>query len=180
MNEKEVSLQERFMRIYSLFHRHRGQNHHGHGHMRNPYQGQGRVLLLLQMRPEISQKDLSYLLDMRPQSLGELLTKLEYSGYIARDSSESDRRVMNVRLTEKGLEAANQVERPSDSNEFFNCLSDEERVKLSEYLDRIITNMEQLCCGEQEDFDCKCHEGRGHGFGDRHHGHGGGHCHGRG
>ena len=39
--------------------------------------GQGRVLAILKMQPEISQKELLYLLDMRPQSLGELLSKLE-------------------------------------------------------------------------------------------------------
>ena len=56
--------------------------------------GQGRVLAMLKIQPEIATKDLSYLLGIRQQSLNELLNKLEKSGYVERRPSEADKRVM--------------------------------------------------------------------------------------
>lgn len=178
MDEDKLSLREQFSRIHGLFHRYRMQNCHARGPMADPYQGQGRILRLLQMRPEISQKDLSYLLGMRPQSLGELLAKLERGGFVTRTPMESDRRAMNIRLTEKGAEAANQIEPPSDSDSFFASLSEEERAALSGYLDRIISDMEGKIGSEQDDSKCGCHGERGHGeprrgheYGEQCHGH---------
>lgn len=180
MDEGKLSIREQLMRIHELFRRYRTQKCHARGPMADPYQGQGRILRLLQMRPEISQRDLSYLLRMRPQSLGELLTKLERNGWITREPLESDRRAMNIRLTEKGAEAANQVEPPRDPDEFFSCLSEEEQRRLSECLDRIIAYMERKIGDAQEDSGCECHGTDGHehseqchGHGGRHHGHGG-------
>lgn len=178
MNDDKLSLREQFSRIHGLFHRHRMQHCHTHGPMADPYQGQGRILRLLQMRPEISQKDLSYLLGMRPQSLGELLAKLERSGCVERTPLESDRRAMNIRLTEKGAEAANQIEPACGPDEIFASLSEEEREILSGYLDRIIADMESKIGNEgdeQENFKCGCHGRHGHGHGERRHGHGHGH-----
>jgi len=105
--------------------------------------GQGRVLALLKMQPEISQRDLSYLLDMRPQSLGELLAKLEASGYITRSVSEDDRRVMIIRLTDAGKAAASEGEGQfAFAGEVFACLTDEELTNLGNYLDKIIKQLE--------------------------------------
>jgi DNA-binding MarR family transcriptional regulator len=143
INEKKHDLLERFIHIQWLFIRHHHHSHRLHGPTGNPYSGQGRVLKLLKMQPEISQKDLSELLDMRPQSLGELLSKLERNGYITRTASESDKRVMTVRLTEKGAEAGNPDERQPDDGDLFDCLSEEEQDNLSEYLDRIINEFEK-------------------------------------
>lgn len=157
MNDDKLSLREQFARIHGLFRRQRMQNCHAHGPMADPYQGQGRILRLLQMRPEISQKDLSYLLGMRPQSLGELLAKLERGGCVTREPLENDRRAMNIRLTEKGAEAASQNEPSCDPDEVFACLSEEERGILSGYLDRIIANLESKAGNEQENFKCGCH-----------------------
>ena len=47
---------------------------------------------------------------MRPQSLGELLSKLEKNGYILRTPSETDRRVMNIKLTDEGIKATETTE----------------------------------------------------------------------
>ena len=58
--------------------------------MLDPHRGQGRVLAILAENPEISQKKLSFLLDMRNQSLSELLAKLEKAGLITRVPSEEE------------------------------------------------------------------------------------------
>lgn len=97
--------------------------------------GQGRVLAMLKIQPEIATKDLSYLLGIRQQSLNELLNKLEKSGFVERRPSEADRRVMVVHLTERGKT----VEQPAaDYQEILGCLSEEELRQFGNYLDRII------------------------------------------
>ena len=104
MTEYNLDLLAKLSRIGELLHRYSHRNHRMHGPAGDPHRGQGRVMALLKMRPEISQKELAYLLDIRPQSLGELLAKLERNGYIERSASEEDRRGMNIRLTEAGVD----------------------------------------------------------------------------
>lgn len=97
--------------------------------------GQGRILAMLKIQPEIATKELAYLLGIRQQSLNELLNKLEKNGYVERKPSKSDKRVMIVHLTEKGK----QLQQPeTDYQNIFSCLLPEELQQLSQYLDRII------------------------------------------
>ncbi len=138
-DNEERDLFGQFARIEWLFHRYHLHKHRHHGPMGDPHRGQGRILAMLRMQPEISQKDLSYLLDMRPQSLGELLGKLEKNGLIERTPSESDRRVMQIQLTEAGKTAAE--ERPQ-RGEVFDCLNEDEQQALQGYLARLIESLE--------------------------------------
>lgn len=149
-----------FVRIGELLHRQRHYAHQTRGPAADPHRGQGRVLALLKMRPEISQKDLSYLLDIRPQSLGELLAKLERNGYIQRDTSEDDRRAMNIRLTEAGAAA---TERTGAQSDMFSSLDGEEQGILKEYLERIIAELEESLASMRDDPDFA--EGCRHGHG---------------
>ena len=105
------------------------------GPFADPTRGQGRILAMLKIQPEIKTRELAYLLGIRQQSLNELLNKLEKSGHVERRPSEEDRRAMVVRLTEKGKE----VQQPEmDYREILDCLSAEELQQFGEYLDRII------------------------------------------
>lgn len=140
-SERSEDIREQFFRLAMLMHRYGHHIRREHGLFGDPRRGQGRVLSLLKMQPEISQKDLAYLLDMRPQSLGELLGKLEKNGFITRTPSEKDRRVMIVRLTEEGEKAAAQSESVDD--DIFGCLNEEEQEQLSEYLGRLIEALEK-------------------------------------
>jgi DNA-binding MarR family transcriptional regulator len=139
MIEEKNNLLEQFMKISWFLMR---KNHHhdymGFGHSRNPYRGQGRVLKLLKIKPETTQKELSELLDMRPQSLGDLLKKLEQNGYITRTPSENDKRAMIVKLTEKGANEEIGDEKQLGSDSIFGCLSEEEQANMSKYFKRII------------------------------------------
>lgn len=120
------------------------------GPFANPMRGQGRVLSILKLQPEISQKELGYLLDMRNQSLGELLAKLERSGYITRTASEEDRRTANIKLTPEGLKAASESNlQESGIDQLLDCLSEEEKVSLNDYLQRIISKLSQIM-GEED------------------------------
>lgn len=111
--------------------------------------GQGRILAMLKIQPEIATKDLAYLLGIRQQSLNELLNKLEKNSYVERRPSEKDRRVMVVHLTEKGKEAQ---EPEANYQEFLGCLSPEELQQFGTYLDRIIAAF-QMGSGRSDDED---------------------------
>ena len=105
------------------------------GPLADPTRGQGRILAMLKIQPEIKTRELAYLLGIRQQSLNELLNKLEKSGHVERKPSDKDKRVMVVHLTEKGR----QIQQPeTDYQEILDCLSPEELQQFGEYLDRII------------------------------------------
>ncbi|MDO3412158.1 MarR family transcriptional regulator [Saccharibacillus sp. CPCC 101409] len=142
--DQDESLARQFFHTMALMHRYHHISRRDREHRGDPHRGQGRVLALLKLKPEITQKELTYLLNMRNQSLGELLVKLERSGFIERTPSESDRRVMNVKLTEAGLEAANRAEeQQQDNDRLFDFFTDEEQAELGGYLKRLIEELEK-------------------------------------
>ncbi len=144
MDNENKELMEQFMKLEGLMHRHLMFNLRNLGPFGNPHRGQGRVLSILKIKPEISQKELGYLLDMRNQSLGELLNKLEKSGYITRTPSQEDRRTTNIRLTPEGEEAASAADEVKQDDDIFSSLKEEEQAQLSSFLDRIIARLEAL------------------------------------
>lgn len=172
LNEKNVNqtLQEQFRTFQVLLHRIYGPKHRGF-RQGNPYRGQGRVLLLLEMRESISQKDLAFLLDIRPQSLGELLSKMEANELITRKVSEEDKRVMLVSITEKGRETAQKLKDEKENKVvWLDSLNDEEKETLSNLFQKMIDSMNKTV--ESDAF--KANEGMN---GDRCHGGGKGHHH---
>lgn len=114
----------------------------------DPTRGQGRILALLKMQDGISTKELSYLLDIKVSSLNELLAKLEKNEYITREPSGADKRIMLVKLTEKGR---TEQQQKKDHIDIFHCLSEEERKNLGEYLSRIISTLEAEVGTGQDD-----------------------------
>jgi len=126
----------------------------------DPCRGQSKVLTLLRKYPQISQKELSNMLDIRSQSLGELLLKLERNGYIIRTPSDEDRRSMDIELTSEGKSAADRLENCIlDSVKLFDCLNDEEKILFNDYLCRLIDNLESNTGNgfeleQSKDFDC--------------------------
>jgi len=156
MNEMKKLLCDQFMHIETLLRRHHMQSFPKAGFAMNPLKGQGRVLSLLKMQPEISQKELGYLLDMSKQALAELLAKLEKNAYITRTQSEKDKRAYIVKLTDSGRDAVPEATTDTDEEylleEGWDCLSDEEQKTLSGYLGRIITKYEDLIDHEADDY----------------------------
>ncbi|MCL2342965.1 MAG: winged helix DNA-binding protein [Firmicutes bacterium] len=147
MNNLTMDLYEKLSRLQWLLQRQHLRSHAEYGPLGDPTRGQGRVLAMLKMKPEIGTRELSYLLDIRQQSLSELLNKLERGGYIVRIPSEADKRVMLVRLTEKGR---NEQAVDRDFGGIFGCLSEEEQESFGEYLDRVIAVLEEQMRGEPD------------------------------
>jgi DNA-binding MarR family transcriptional regulator len=143
MDDPTHDLMEKLFRLVGLLRRRTIHAHRDRGPFGSPHQGQGRVLALLKLKPVVSQKELSTILDIRSQSLGELLTKLEHQGYIARTPSEEDRRVMKISLTEAGNAASESQGETRDVGTFFDCLGDEEQATLGGYLERLIKRLEE-------------------------------------
>ena len=114
----------------------------------DPRQGQGRILSALRRLNSISQKELGFILDIRPQSLGELLQKLESNGYITRHRSTTDKRALIVELTDKGERF--QVQKP-DYDELFADFSFEEKRAFKKSLDKISVQLTELIERENED-----------------------------
>lgn len=142
--EKEItSLMEKFITLGRML---MYSHHHTKGHcMHSPYRGQGRILSLLKLEPKMRQTKLAFLLGIRPQSMGELLAKLEQNGDIVRTPSEEDKRALNIELTEKGMEEAAKNEDLSavDQNreDVFSCLAVDEQANMSNYMDKLIDEL---------------------------------------
>ena len=138
------------LEMYHLLHRYHlmwyGKNFGG----MDPWQGQGRILKAMHKMHSISQKDLGYILDLRPQSLGELLKKLEDNGYIIRYQSKEDKRAMIVELTAKGENF--QMQKP-DYEELYVGLSKLERKTLQESFDKISEQLRDWISQELENDD---------------------------
>jgi len=116
----------------------------------DPRQGQGRILSALRRTDDISQKELGYILDTRPQSLGEHLQKLETNGYIQRYRSLTDRRALIVELTDKGEEF--QLQKP-DYDELFLDFTAAEKKAFLKSLEKISARLTELIEREtEEDF----------------------------
>ena len=80
-------------------------------HRPGPQVGQhSRLLTIMLENPGISQRALSDLLHIRPQSMGEQLAKLESGGLITRQVNQHDRRIFNLYLTDEGVAAAKAVD----------------------------------------------------------------------
>lgn len=107
------------------------EGHRGHGGGRGGFRGeirsgQGRVLGILALQSPLPQKNLAYMLGVRPQSLSELIAKLETAGLVTRERDENDRRSFLIELTEAGREAASEID-ASTGEDPFDVLTDEER-----------------------------------------------------
>ncbi|MDR1157204.1 MAG: MarR family transcriptional regulator [Oscillospiraceae bacterium] len=135
------ALYEKLTRIQWLLHKQQIRDHHGGRVLADATRGQGRILAALQMKDGISTKDLSYLLGLAVSSMNEFLGKLEKGGYITREPSEKDRRIILVKLTAKGKDET-QPELAADFGDIFDCLSEEEQKTFGAYLDRVIAALE--------------------------------------
>ncbi len=101
--------------------------------------GRGRLMARLRDNGPMSQTQLAALLDIRPQSISELISKMESEGLVSRAQSEEDKRQTIVSLTEAGQEkiAVISEARRRHAEEFFSPLSDEEKTTLFEILQKL-------------------------------------------
>lgn len=109
--------------------------------------GQGRILAMLKIKDKMTAKDLSYLLGIRQQSLNESLKKLEKAGYITRQPSLEDGRVMEISLTEKGRD----LKQISNNSDVLDGFLDEELKQFGSYVDRLWNAYDEKVEADPED-----------------------------
>ena len=106
------------------------------------YEGKGSqtgVLIALEETGPITQRKLTELLDIRPGSASEVLTKLEHNGLIRRSPNSADGRTMDISLTEEGQQQSllARQQRIRRHDEMFACLSEEEKQELLALLGKL-------------------------------------------
>ena len=102
--------------------------------MKSITKGQGRLIILLKIKDNLSTKELSEILNISVTSLNETLNKLEQQNLIRKVPSPKDKRILLVELTEEGraIEFKNH-----EDIDIFDTLSEEEKENLNEYLNRL-------------------------------------------
>lgn len=172
------TLFEQFMTVHLLMAALRHKEMKSRGPLGDTTRGQGRVLALLKLHDGVSTKDMATVLGIRVSSLNETLGRMEKDGLVTREPSADDKRVMLVRLTEKGSEIEQEAQDVPEL--LFDGFTDEERATLSGYLDRMAdaVNGELGEDGREMLEDMRRHreEFFGHGHGRRQHGRRPRHC----
>lgn len=100
---------------------------------------QRRALIILRKTGSVSQRKLTELLNIKPGSMSEILTKLANKGLIERTQSADDRRTSIISLTEKGIQTADEASefRSERRVEMFSYLDDIEKITLLNLLEKI-------------------------------------------
>ena len=116
----------------------------------DPNTGQGKVLSQLKNISSLSQKELVEYLDMKPQSVSEIIQKLERKKYIVRSKIDGDKRSYEISLTDEGKKATNRLSLEESSH--FDILSIEQKQQLNISLDQLISTFEEENKKAKENF----------------------------
>ena len=104
---------------------------------------QGRILFVLWREDGIPIRELARRTSLRKSTLTSMLDRLEQAGYIARDRSDADRRVVLVRRTAKDRAAQAAYERVSRemTDVYYAGLEPEDIEAFERTLQRILGNL---------------------------------------
>lgn len=105
------------------------------------FRGQGRLIHLLAHNQDVSQRELANLAQVKPGSISEVLERLEKAKLVKRWRDDSDRRIVRVRLTDKGeqLWQENRATRHQFEKKMLQTVTDNER----ETFIRVIQKMQR-------------------------------------
>ena len=107
---------------------------------------QCRALLHLENNEGVSQKRLSELTELDPMTLVRILDRMESDGWVQRRFDPTDRRAHTLWLTPKSRPVLEHIARlvTETRAETLHGLSNEERAKLIELLERVHANLSSL------------------------------------
>jgi DNA-binding MarR family transcriptional regulator len=116
----------------------------------------GRLLACIAGNPNVSSRDLCEILDLRPSSLSEMLTRAEGEGWITRAADEEDRRVQRIDLSPKGKSFVEEMEsaREKDYQRKTACFTDEEKAQFCALCNRLSEHLESLALDLPEQMPC--------------------------
>ena len=106
----------------------------------------GRLLSCVGKNSGVSSRELCGLLDLRPSSLSEMLSRGETDGLIMRTADEKDRRIQHISLTEKGREIIGRMEteREKAYRKKISCFTEEEALLFCRLSERLTSHLESL------------------------------------
>jgi len=104
---------------------------------------QFRILTTLSTRPNMSSAELARLYDVKPQTMIKQIALLESKGLIGRRVSETNKRLLEVRLTDAGLATLKQLQKDTRALErkLLQPLSKEEQAIMRDYLIRLLQSL---------------------------------------
>ncbi|MDD3193076.1 MAG: MarR family transcriptional regulator [Oscillospiraceae bacterium] len=154
MNEQEQPLEclFRLMRGLRRGHSHHHGPHHSHGY--------GRLMDSIAQQEGASARELTELLDIRPSSLSEMLSKLESQGDIRRQRDEKDARISRVWLTEQGRQRLQQHRKsplPYQSA-LMDCLTAEEIRELNRICQKLTDRLAEEQSREKREEGSPCRQ----------------------
>lgn len=145
--------------------------------MRFLYEGKGsqkRILIILEdIGGCVTQQELTERLGIRPGSVSEVIAKLEGMGYISRTPNETDRRTVDIVLTESGKIAAEKAsaQRRQRHEEMFSCLTEDEKNEMLMLLEKVNEDWTARYQGSEDFTRSYEHHHRKHGHhAEEHHG----------
>lgn len=114
-------------------------------HHKRYRQSQHRILWLLYRHGNMTQRELMRFKSIKSASLSEILCKIEGRDLITREKSETDRRNVFIRITDKGMALAKEYdwEREADAKKYFSILSAAEKDQLEAILEKLTDFWEQ-------------------------------------
>lgn len=110
------------------------------------HHGQANLLTIVLKNNGASQRDLAELLDVRPSSMTEMLTKMEQSDLVLRKQDENDQRIMHIYLTEKGKKIAEQITQTTNSltESLFSGLTETEKEQMLAITKKLCKSLEEM------------------------------------
>ena len=113
----------------------------------------GRLLACAAENPGVSSRELCELLDVRPSSLSEMLSRAEADGLLTRTTDEADKRVQRITLSEKGSRLISELRaaRDEDARKKTSCLTEEEKKKFCDLCNKLSEHIERLALDLPED-----------------------------
>src|ERR1700742_2589957 len=106
--------------------------------------GMHTVLAIIRDNPGMRQRTLAELLMVREPNMTRMIQGLQASGLISREIDKTDRRAFHLVLTDKGRALMQSVQNRLDTLEerLLGGLDAQERLKLRDYLDRILDRVD--------------------------------------
>lgn len=107
---------------------------------------QGRILFVLKKKGEISINDLCVDLSLSKSTLTSMLDRLHLNGYISKKTSELDKRITLIAITDKAIEEVAIYEKTISKMEhiYYKNFTETEVEEFENYLKRIYKNLEEI------------------------------------
>ncbi len=108
--------------------------------------GQQRILILLQARGHMTQKELQDLLEISSGALSEILQKMEDAGLILRAKNADDKRQVDLTLSATGADKAQSIKAHflRTQDRMFECLTAEQKDQLEELLGILTAHLDEI------------------------------------